>query len=276
MRKATVSVPVTVINASGRRPKTDRVVGEEPLEVRVSGAGEEPSTIAVTMRTPGHDFELAVGFLRTEGIIQRPTDVRRVEYCTRGVGVEQQYNIVTVAIGRAVPPESLRRMLVTTASCGICGSVALDAVERDIPQRDGEEPEIDAEVLLSLPDRLRAEQSLFDRTGGLHAAGLFGVDGQLLVLREDVGRHNAVDKTIGWATLNAEAARRLGSAVLFVSGRTSFEIVQKAAMAGIRIVAAVSAPSSLAIDAANRFGVTLAGFVRDGSANLYTHPHRVA
>jgi FdhD protein len=226
----------------------------------------------VTMRTPGADYELAVGFLFTEGLIE-PGHVRRVAYCDDLGDEEQRYNVVTVSLDRAFDHDRLHRNFFATSSCGICGKAALDDIEvRCAPVAEG--PEVRAEVLVSLPERLRARQRVFDRTGGLHAAALCTPDGDVVSLREDVGRHNAVDKVIGEQVL----ARRvpLAGHVLQVSGRASFEIVQKAAVAGIPIVSAVSAPSSLAVEAGERFGMTIVGFVRDGRCNVYTGAQRVA
>jgi FdhD protein len=223
------------------------------------------------MRTPGGDFELAVGFLFTEGLIDAG-DVHRVAYCDNVPGEDQQYNIVSVTLDAPLDRERLHRNFAATSSCGICGKAALDDVEvRCAPVAPG--PEVSADVLVSLPDRLRAGQKVFARTGGLHAAGLFTPEGELVTLREDVGRHNAVDKVIGEQLLAGRLP--LSGHVLQVSGRASFEIVQKAAVAGIPIVSAVSAPSSLAVEAGERFGMTIVGFVRDGGCNVYAHPERV-
>ena len=266
---------ITVVGGpGGAGVRHDRVATEEPMEVRACGPGQEPRAIAVTMRTPGHDFELAVGFLRTEGIVRTTDDVRSVQYCDLAPGDPQLYNIVTVRLGRRIADDASRRAQVTSSSCGLCGTESLDRLAVDlvaIPLDRG--PAIDADVLVSLPERLRARQATFETTGGLHAAGLFDARGDVLVVREDVGRHNAVDKVIGRCTLDRRGD--LLDHVLVVSGRTSFEIVQKAAMAGIAVVAAVSAPSSLAVEAAERFGITLVGFVRDGRANVYAHPSRI-
>ena len=262
------------------------VIGEEPLEIRaVDGTGES-RPIAITMRTPGNDFELAVGFLVAEGIIGDPSVVRSVAYCTKPIGVEQEYNIVTVALSVTLADDAVRRSQTMSSSCGICGTTTLDAIELALPSRltnlanrqgvgsaGSKQPTMSVAEFVALPDRLRTAQSLFDRTGGVHAAGLFAFDGTQLVVREDVGRHNAVDKCVGWATLAKHSD--LSETALFVSGRISFEIVQKAAMSGIVLLGGVSAPTSLAIDAAERFGLTLAGFVRDGQATVYTHPERL-
>ena len=214
------------------------------MEIRVGGPGQEATQVAVTMRTPGGDYELAVGFLFTEGLIA-PGDVRRVAYRDDLDDESQRYNVVTVTLERPFDPGALRRNFYATSSCGICGKAALDDVEvRCAPVADG--PQVRAEVLVGLPDALRARQKVFDRTGGLHAVGLFTAEGELVTLREDVGRHNAVDKVIGEQVLAGRVPLR--DHVLQVSGRASFEIVQKAAVAGIPIVSAVSAPTSLAVE----------------------------
>ncbi|HEX5251010.1 MAG TPA: formate dehydrogenase accessory sulfurtransferase FdhD [Gaiellales bacterium] len=255
----------------GRRRTADALATEEPLEIRVDSPGMEQRRVAVTMRTPGHDFELAAGFLFTEGIVSAGTDVRSVRYCDVP-REEQQYNVVTVDLRRAYDPELLQRNFYTTSSCGVCGKASLDSISvRCAPVADG--PEVAESVVVALPDRLREAQRVFDRTGGLHAAGLFDTDGTLLELREDVGRHNAVDKLVGRALLAGELP--LSERVLMVSGRLSFEIVQKAAVAGIPIVCAVSAPSSLAVDAGRRFGMTLVGFLRGSRFNIYTRAERI-
>jgi FdhD protein len=241
------------------------------MEIRVAGPGQEASPIAVTMRTPGGDFELAAGFLFTEGLIAGPEDVEAVAYCELP-DEEQEYNVVTVRLRRPIDAERLRRNFFATSSCGVCGKAALDDVEvRCAPASPG--PVVAASMISSLPDRLRETQRIFDETGGLHAAGLFDAEGNLEVVREDVGRHNAVDKVVGRALL--ERRLPLSGSILQVSGRLSFEIVQKAAVAGVPIVSAVSAPSSLAVDAGRRLGLTVAGFVRDGALNVYAHPERI-
>jgi FdhD protein len=276
-RGATTDTRVVAIAADGRpaRERPDVLVTEEPLEIRVGGPSGAAVTLAVTMRTPGHDFELAVGFCLTEGVLRPDDEVKSVVYCGPARG-DQHYNVVTVRARRALDTGALTgaRSMVTSASCGLCGAASLDAVERECrPVAAG--PIVDAAVLTALPSSLRESQKVFARTGGLHGSALFEADGTLVATREDVGRHNAVDKLVGWAFLNGGLAP-LGVRLLAVSGRVSFEIVQKAAMAGIPVVAAVSAPSSLAVDAARRLGVTLAAFVRDGGANVYAHPERVA
>jgi FdhD protein len=253
--------------------RPDDLATEEPMEIRLEGPGAPSVPVAVTMRTPGSDFELAVGFLFTEGIVDDPAEIRRVSYCENLPADEQRYNVVTVRLSRAFDPGALRRSTFVSSSCGVCGKAALEQVEVRC-DRIGPGPVVKAEVLLGLPSALRVAQRVFDRTGGLHAAGLFAPDGTLLALREDVGRHNAVDKVIGQAVLAGDLP--LAERILQVSGRLSFEIVQKAARAGIPIVAAVGAPSSLAVEAAERLDVTLVGFVRDGRLNVYAHPERIA
>ena len=272
LRRNLTSAKVIAINGDVRSERADTLATEEPMEIRAGGPGQEAEAVAVTMRTPGGDFELAVGFLFTEGLIA-PGDVRRVAYCDNLPGEDQRYNVVSVTLERPFDRDRLHRNFYATSSCGICGKAALEDVEvRCDLVAPG--PEIDVGVLMSLPDRLRAGQKVFDRTGGLHAAGLFAPDGELLSVREDVGRHNAVDKVIGEQLLAGRIP--LDGHVLQVSGRASFEIVQKAAVAGIPIVSAVSAPSSLAVEAGERFGMTIVGFVRDGRCNVYSHPERVS
>jgi FdhD protein len=272
VRRNVANVRVHAVHGDARSERTDTVAAEEPLEIRVQPPDGEDHQVAVTMRTPGGDFELAVGFLFTEGLIA-PRDVRRVAYCDNLPGDEQRYNVVSVTLERPFDAERLRRNFYASSSCGVCGKAALEDIEvRCAPVADG--PSVAVEVLRSLPDRLRAAQRIFDRTGGLHAAGLFTADGTLVTAREDVGRHNAVDKVIGEMVLGERIP--LADHLLQVSGRLSFEIVQKAAVAGIPLVSAVSAPSSLAIEAAERFGMTLVGFVRDDRMNVYTRPDRIA
>jgi FdhD protein len=254
---------------AGERP--DVLATEEPMEIRAAGPEQELQPVAVTMRTPGGDFELAVGFLFTEGLIG-PGDVQRVAYCDNLPGEDQRYNVVSVRLQRPFDVERVRRNFYATSSCGICGKAALDDVEV-LCGRVSAGPDVSADVVVSLPDLLRAEQRVFDRTGGLHAAGLFSSEGMLLSIREDVGRHNAVDKVVGEQLLAGNLP--LADSILQVSGRLSFEIVQKAAVAGIPVVAAVSAPTSLAVEAGERFGMTIVGFVRDGGLNVYTGAERI-
>lgn len=256
---------------AGTRP--DTLVAEEPLEIRLNG-----KPLAITMRTPGDDFALAVGFLVSEGVLASAAEVRAVTYC-EGAAEDgsNTYNVVNVQLAPGVPlPDiSLERNVYTTSSCGLCGKASLDAV-RTATRFTGiaaDPVRVSAALLGQLPDRLRAAQKVFDRTGGLHAAGLFTAEGELLDVREDVGRHNAVDKIVGRAL---QAGRLpLAGGVLLVSGRASFELAQKAVMAGIPVLAAVSAPSSLAVDLALETGLTLIGFLRGPDMNIYAGEERV-
>ena len=252
--------------------RPDTVAAEEPLEIRLNGA-----PLAVTMRTPGHDFDLVHGFLATEGVIGGPADIAALRYCD-SVDAEGRntYNVVDVdlAPGVEVPDTGLERNFYTTSSCGVCGKASIDAIRTKTPfdvAADG--VRVPLEVLFTLPGRLLAAQEVFEKTGGLHAAGLFTAAGGLIAVREDVGRHNAVDKVIG----DGVRAGRLplDAHVLMVSGRASFELTQKAAMAGIPVLAAVSAPSSLAVELAREVGITLVGFLRDDGCNVYTHQERI-
>lgn len=266
-------VRVRVVDHGASRTREEQVTTEEPLEIRLdAGAGSVP--VSVTMRTPGHDFELAVGYLHGEGVIAEADDVRSVRYCT-DVDELQRYNTVTVDLARAPRTDvaAMTRRTTTTSACGVCGASSLEAVRDRCTRPLPEGPRVDPEVIAVLPDLLRPRQRVFDRTGGLHAAGLFTLTGEPLAVREDVGRHNAVDKLVGWALL--ERRLPLHETLLCVSGRAGFEIVQKAIAAGIPVLASVSAPSSLAVDLARDHGMTLAGFVRDGRLTLYSGAVRV-
>jgi FdhD protein len=270
-------VPVVRLGDRAGAPRHDRVAGEEPLQIRlVAGpprADGPRADVAITLRTPGHDFELAAGFLFAEGLLRTRDDLLAIRYCTE-VPAEQRYNVVHVHVrGDALPDlERMERHFTVHAACGVCGKAHLDALEVrcDGPLPPG--PEVPLPVLLGLPDALRAGQALFDATGGLHAAGAFTADGRALAVREDVGRHNAFDKLLGWAFLGGVD---LEGALACVSGRASFELLQKAVAGRFTVVAAVSAPSSLAIDVARRFGVTLAGFVRGGGCTVYAGADRI-
>lgn len=273
LRRNTSPVRVTAVKGEFVSERPDRLATEEPMEIRVSGPGQEAAPVAVTMRTPGGDFELAAGFLFTEGLISGRSEVAQVSYCEDLPDEEQLFNVVTVRLNRPWNPDAAKRNFYATSSCGICGKASLDEVEVHCSPV-GEGPTVSADVIRSLPDKLREGQRVFDQTGGLHAAGLFDADGRLTALREDVGRHNAVDKLVGEALL--ADALPLADRALQVSGRVSFEIVQKAAMGGIPIISAISAPSSLAVEAAERFRITVIGFVRDDRFNVYSHPQRLA
>ena len=252
---------------------TDVLAGEEPLEIRVGG-----KPLAVTMRTPGHDFELAAGFLVSEGVISRGADFAGVRYCGgANPNAPNTYNVLDVSLGRGVtlPAPDLSRNFYTTSSCGICGKGSIEAIEAESAfDLNADDATVEAKLLIGLPDRLRENQNVFDRTGGLHAAGLFDAKtGEILVCREDVGRHNAVDKVIGWAVTHDRLPLR--GCVLQVSGRAGFELVQKAMMAGIPIFSAISAPSSLAAGLAVSVEMSLIGFLRGDSMVIYSRPDRV-
>jgi FdhD protein len=266
------STRVVAVRGRELEVRADTVVGEEPLEIRAAGPGQDPVAVAVTMRTPGHEDELAVGFLRTEGLIDGPGEVVGVAYGDPSL-LNRPDDTVIVRLSRPVDASRVaERHFVATASCGICGKASLDelAVLAE-PLPPG--PLVDRTAVLALPDRLRAAQAVFESTGGLHAAGLFTPGGELVAIREDVGRHNALDKLVGSQLLAKRGP--LHDRILMVSGRVSFEIVQKAAVAGIPIVCAVSAPSDLAIEAAERLGQTLVGFLRDDGFNVYAHDGRI-
>lgn len=253
----------------------EHVVTEEPLEIRVSGPGRDALPVAVTMRTPGHDFELASGFVLTEGIAV-PDEVVGVGYCDAvRDDPDLRYNTVTVALSTDRAADYPSRQFTSTASCGVCGKTSIEDIAVACP-RVPAAPAVPASVVRSLPDRLRESQKAFERTGGLHAAGLYTRVGASIFVREDVGRHNAVDKVLGRTLLDRTDRVELAGMVLMVSGRVSFEIVQKAAAAGVGTICAVSAPSSLAVEAAERLGVGLAGFVRGETFNVYSCPERFA
>jgi FdhD protein len=265
--------PIVKIDLDGTtepQRRADDLAAEEPLEIRV-----RKTPLAVTMRTPGNDIDLALGFLLTEGIIGAAGDVVTARLCA-GTDTPNTYNVVDVVLGADVPPPATdpSRNFYTTSSCGVCGKASIDAVRtRSLFDVSADDFVITAGLLVELPAKLRLAQRTFDRTGGLHAAGLFDAAGELLVLREDVGRHNAVDKVIGWAL--REGRLPLAGHALLVSGRASFELTQKAWMAGVPLLAAVSAPSTLAAERADEAGMTLVGFLRGRSMNVYAGAQRV-
>ena len=279
MGRVTVRRKVTTIDVATPSTSTrpDTLTVEEPLELRVNG-----TPLTVTMRTPGHDIELVHGFLMAEGLIRSVEDIALARYCEGAVvsgesGLDENtYNVidVTLAAGVAAPDASATRAFFTNSSCGVCGKASIEQLRAQSAFDVRSDPvELAAKVVVELPDALRREQRSFDKTGGLHAAGLATADGELLVVREDVGRHNAVDKVVGWALQNGRVPG--AGCVLVVSGRASFELVQKAIMAGIPALAAVSAPSSLAVECADDAGMTLLGFVRDARLNVYAGGHRI-
>ena len=266
------STRVISVRGSELEIRDDLVVGEEPLEIRAGGPRQEPVQVAVTMRTPGYEGELAIGFLTSEGLLAGNA-VTGVSYGDPGA-VAQPDDSVVVRLARRFDPSLVaKRNFVATASCGICGKASIDDVAIRCEPLPRGLPIVARSLITALPDRLREAQAAFERTGGLHAAGLFETDGRLVAIREDVGRHNALDKLIGSRAQARELP--LWDRLLMVSGRVSFEIVQKAAMAGLPIVCAVSAPSDLAVRLADRLGVTLVGFLRGDSFNIYTHDGRV-
>jgi FdhD protein len=273
IRRPTARARITAVDDGRVTTRRDRLATEEPLEIRAAGPGQEPISVAVTMRTPGDDWELAAGFLFTEGLVSSREEITELRYCGLEVPEEQRFNIVTVHLREPFDPSSLQRNFFATSSCGVCGKASIDQLEvRSSPLPAG--PVVPGTVVAKLPDALRAGQRVFDETGGLHAVGLFATDGTLVLSREDVGRHNAMDKLAGHLLL--EDALPGHDRIALLSGRASFELVQKAAVAGIPILCAVSAPSTLAVDTASRLGMTLVGFLRNGRFNVYTSPERLA
>ncbi|MGN9836799.1 formate dehydrogenase accessory sulfurtransferase FdhD [Nonomuraea sp. H19] len=270
----TTRARIRELSGSVARDRRDDLATEEPLEIRLTAPDGARKTVAITMRTPGHDFELAAGFLHGEGLVG-PGDIGAIAYCTdEDLPPEARYNTVTVRLRGPIPDlPALDRHFLTSSACGVCGSASLDALRdrcRAVPRG---RLELTPEILYGLPDALRGAQGVFGKTGGLHAAGLFSATGRLVGVREDVGRHNAVDKLVGWAALAGRLP--LAEHVLMVSGRASYEIMQKALAAGIPAVCAVSAPSSLAVELAREFGMTLVGFLRGERCNVYAGRDRI-
>jgi FdhD protein len=274
-RGSKTRIRVRVVEEGRARVKPDALATEEPMEIRLI-SGDARQTVAVTMRTPGADFELAAGFLYGEGVVSSPEDISRISYCVDSdLDAEQQYNIVNVELrsGCSYDPRALERHFYTTSACGVCGKASLEQLELRGCPVISPGPEITPETIYALPSKLREAQGLFDVTGGLHAAALFDEKGKLVALREDVGRHNATDKLTGWALL--EGRLPLSNHVVMLSGRSSFEILQKCLTAGVPVVCAISAPSSLAVDVARQFGITLVGFLRDNRFNVYSGHERI-
>jgi FdhD protein len=273
-RGSKAKVRVRVVEDGSARVRSDVLATEEPMELRLV-AGDTKQTVAITMRTPGADFELAAGFLRSEGVVSSPDDIEKISYCVDAeVDAEQRYNIVNVELrGDVYDLRPLERHFYATSACGVCGKESLEQLELRGCPAIPPGPKIAAGTIYSLPEKLREAQGLFEATGGLHAAALFDAGGNLLVLREDVGRHNATDKLIGWALL--EGRLPLGDHIVMVSGRSSFEIMQKCLVAGVPAVCAISAPSSLAVDVARRFDMTLVGFLRGNRFNVYSGSERI-
>ena len=257
------------------RPRTDYLATEEPLEIRLVAGGMRRN-VAVTMRTPGNDFELAAGFLYSEGVISDRQDISRITHCVdKEIELENRYNIVNVELAAEELPDlaTLERHFYTTSACGVCGKTSLEALRRRGFPPIQTQIKVSPELIYSLPEKLRSAQGIFTVTGGLHAAALFNSEGELLAVREDVGRHNALDKLIGWALLSNQLP--LNNHIIMVSGRSSFEIMQKCLAAGVPIVCAVSAPSSLAVSLAQEFGITLIGFLRGERFNVYAGVERI-
>ncbi len=283
MTKPSVShIAIAKVTGDNISHTVDLLASEEPMEIRIGfgpATNREQKSISVTMRTPGNDFELASGFLFTEGIIDSPDQIYKIQYCTEANTIENKENIVRVELQEhvAINFDKLQRNFYTTSSCGVCGKESIEAVKTVCRlQKSPDQIQIPKQLILSLPEKLRAKQNVFEYTGGLHAAALFDTKGNLLLLREDVGRHNALDKLIG-AALNGvdELSVPLHQHILLLSGRASFELLQKAAMAGINMVCAVGAPSSLAAETAKEFYITLIGFLRDNRFNIYSGAQRV-
>ncbi len=271
-RKRVARVRVSAVDGGAARQLRDRIVAEEPLEIRAAGPAQDPVSVAVTMRTPGNDMELAAGFLFTEGLIASRDEIETMRYCGLEEPEEQRYNIVTVHLRRPFDPGVFQRNFYATSSCGVCGKASIDQIEvMSGPLAPG--PLVEQATLRRLPEALRAAQDVFEETGALHATALFTPDGGLAAVREDVGRHNAMDKVIGQALLAGRVP--LAEALALVSGRASFELVQKAAVAGIPMLCAVGGPSTLAVDAARRLGMTLVGFLRGDRFNVYTGQERI-
>ncbi|RYZ59434.1 MAG: formate dehydrogenase accessory sulfurtransferase FdhD [Proteobacteria bacterium] len=279
--KGIISLPVQRVEQGGMHSFDDRLAMEEPLEIRLDYRHEgirQQKSISITMRTPGHDFELAIGFLFTEGLIQSAEDILEISHCGPIQAHLGHSNIVKIKVSDDTVLDSLKleRHFYTTSSCGVCGKSSIEALRSKSlydPFREQAKLRVSRTAIHALPDRLREAQDIFESTGGLHASALFDEEVSLKILREDVGRHNALDKVIGASLLARDLP--LSQHILMLSGRVSFELVQKASMAGIRVIAAVGAPSSLAVELAHETNMTLLGFVRSGRFNIYTHTERV-
>lgn len=275
MKAGFAETMINRISAAGSRPEIDSLAVEEPLEIRIQLPGSpKHKAISITMRTPGDDFDLAAGFLFTEGILQNAEHVKNIRFCGLPAKDKNIKNtlVVELADGVRIDLKRLERHFYTTSSCGVCGKSSIEALHTGVKKLN-DAFRVNSEIIHQLPDTLRAAQAVFERTGGLHASALFEADGKLDILREDVGRHNALDKVIGAKFMAGQMP--LSDRILLVSGRASFELVQKGLMAAIPVLAAVGAPSSLAVELAREFGMTLIGFVRDGRFNIYTGEERV-
>lgn len=266
-----VQIEICRVGVDAGLATSDVIAVEEPLEIRIGFPDGKHNAVSITMRTPGHDAELAAGFLFTEGIFTSPEQIKQIRHCGKATGFS---NTIRVDLNDNIvlDLQRLERNFYTTSSCGVCGKASIEALATGVKKLDSE-LKIEADIIHSLPEKLREAQSVFEKTGGLHASALFEADGDLDIVREDVGRHNALDKVIGAKFL--ESNTPLSDRILLVSGRASFELVQKALMVGIPILAAVGAPSSLAVELANEYGMTLVGFVRDGRFNIYCGSERI-
>lgn len=272
IRRPITDVMIAAVRNGSVATRPDSLATEEPMEIRIHGQNQEPVPITTTMRTPGSDFELAAGLLYSEGLLRSTEDVRAIRYCDNLAQEEQLYNVVTVELTGRYDNNHRPRNFISTSACGVCGTTAIE----DLFSRCsyvGSSMTVDIDTLLKIPGLLRQGQRLFSVTGGLHCAGIFDIDGNLESIREDIGRHNALDKVIGRYFL--EKKLPLSNKILGLSGRIGFELVQKAAMAQIPVIVAISAPSSLAVKTAEGLGVTLVGFTHDASANIYTHGDRI-
>lgn len=282
MKKAALApIKILKINNVESELTDDLLAVEEPLELRIGfgrNNNREQRNISVTMRTPGNDFELALGFLFTEGIIENVNEVSQIKYCSELNSKQENYNIVRVELNENIAFDfsKIQRNFYTTSSCGVCGKASIDAIKTvcNIKETEGN-LKVSQSVILTLPDKLRSSQNVFEYTGGLHACALFDNNGNIEIIREDVGRHNALDKLIGAVIGNKKQTQTFENKILLLSGRASFELIQKAAMANIKMVCAVGAPSSLAVETANEFGITLIGFLREKRFNVYTNFERV-
>jgi len=273
-----IQLPVKTITDLSQQTRQDVLAVEEPLEIRIEfgpADNRQVKNVSVTMRTPGHDAELAAGFLFTEGIVKQASDIDNISYSFIACA-ENKENTIVVSLDECIVPhlQNTERNFYTTSSCGVCGKGSISAIRTAGAMINDDHNVIDAELLYQLPEILRQRQDVFEETGGLHASALFTNVGELLLLREDVGRHNALDKVIG-ACLLGQSKLPLSEHILMLSGRASFELIQKAAMAGINIIAAVGAPSSLAVQLAREFNITLVGFLRNRRFNIYTAGHRI-
>lgn len=273
IRRSTTDVKIVAIRGESGYKRPDTLATEEPLEIRVHGPGQQAVSLTVTMRTPGNDFDLAVGLLFNEGLLADRDSLKSVCYCANVASDEQLYNVVTVETNSPLTNSHRERTFFSSSACGVCGTTTIEDLATKA-SRIVTNLTISKDTILTLPDLMLKKQKLFQQTGGLHGAGIFDIEGNLEIVREDIGRHNALDKIVGHYFMNGQLP--LNEKILALSGRIGFELVQKAAMAAIPVIVAVSAPSSLAVKTAESLGITLVGFARKGSANIYSHPERIS